>query len=55
MRVLQKMELFDCDFNHFKFDLTTADIKNKYSEVEMKNVGGNMTVQTFDDRWKLVM
>jgi hypothetical protein len=46
-----KMELFDCDL--IIGDLTTADIKSKYSEVEMKNVGGNMTVQTFDDKWKV--
>ena len=46
-----KMELFDSDL--IMGDLFSADINSKYSEVEMKNVGGNLTTRTFDDKWKV--
>ena len=46
-----KITLFDSDL--FIGDLFSADFSSKYSEVEINNIGGDLTIQTFDDKWKV--
>ncbi len=45
-----EIELFDCDL--IMGNLSSADVNSKYSEVELGNIGGNLSIQTFDDKWK---
>lgn len=46
-----KVTLFDSDV--IIGELFSADFNSKYSEVEIDNIGGDLNIQTFDDKWKV--